>query len=78
MRPADKHLTKSFTFNDLTAQARVREMDGLCGVLEAERSSFARRASGAEAQLQELQSAMAANMARYQKEILRLRALTGK
>lgn len=48
-------------------------MNSLFGMLEAERSSFARRAAGAETELFELQNAMAQNMVRYQKEILRLR-----
>ncbi|KAL1520150.1 hypothetical protein AB1Y20_023621 [Prymnesium parvum] len=59
-------------------KTRVREMDGLFGSLEAERSSLARRAFGAEEQLVELQNAMATNMARYQREILRLRAAIHK
>ena len=53
---------------------RLREMDALFGQLEAERSSLARRAAGAEEQLSQLQGAMTQNLARYQKEILRLRS----
>lgn len=57
-----------------THQARVRETEALFGQLEAERSSLTRRAIGAEEQLSELQSAMAAKLVQYQKEILKLRS----
>uniref|UniRef100_A0A7S3AJ07 Uncharacterized protein n=1 Tax=Haptolina ericina TaxID=156174 RepID=A0A7S3AJ07_9EUKA len=56
---------------------RLREMNSTLGQLEAERSSLVRRATGAEEQLSELQAAMARNMAKYQKEILRLRQPNG-
>ena len=41
--------------------------------LEAERSALKMRSMNAEEQLSELQGAMASNILRYQKEILRLR-----
>ena len=41
--------------------------------LEAERSALKMRSTSAEEQLAELQGAMASNILRYQKEILRLR-----
>ena len=43
--------------------------------LEAERSALKMRSTSAEEQLAALQGAMAANILRYQKEILRLRQL---
>ena len=46
--------------------------------LEAERSALKMRSTSAEEQLAELQGAMASNILRYQKEILRLRDQLGK
>jgi len=54
-------------------QLQVRELTRLQGELERERTELTRRAVHAEAQLEEMQQYINANIGRYQKEILRLR-----
>ena len=59
------------------AKLRARETESLCQQLEAERSTYLRRATDAETQLAELNREMTNMMARYQKEIVRLRQAAG-
>ena len=54
---------------------QVREMGSANAQLETERSSLKRRVTNAEEQLEQMQGAMSSNMAAYQKEIIKLRAL---
>ena len=54
---------------------QVRELESTLAQLEAERSALKMRSTSAEEQLSLLQGAMAANILRYQKEILRLRGV---
>ena len=66
-------MTPCMTSQVKMLRLRVREMESSLGQLEAERTSLAHRAMSAEEQLLELQAAMAKNMTKYQKEIMRLR-----
>ena len=54
---------------------QVRELESSMAQLEAERCALKMRSTSAEEQLSEMQGAMASNILRYQKEILRLRQL---
>jgi len=58
-------------------QVQVRQLTFTQAELERERSELKRRSTSAEQQLEEMQSYLASNISKYQKEILRLRqALT--
>jgi hypothetical protein len=54
---------------------QLRDYSISCSQLEQERSRLMRRATGAEQQLESMQDAMSDHLTRYQKEILRLKAL---
>ena len=54
---------------------QLRDYSISCSQLEQERSRLMRRATGAEQQLETMQDAMSDHLTRYQKEILRLKAL---
>ena len=57
---------------------QIREFHATCAQLERERSNLIRRATNAEQQLETLQTTLAYHLARYQREIIRLRGQTGE
>ena len=71
--PSSAPLGAAATRERATLRFQVRELEAQIAQLEAERSALKMRAMNAEEQLSELQGAMASNLLRYQKEILRLR-----